>query len=425
MNTDSVNLRRVKVPVSAATAFSNHVKQCADCKSGVLCATGKKFIAQMGDGDGDEMQITASAAASEIEALDGVLPANLQWMPPGIQVVQPLGFDEPFEINVTPAIASAADRQLQNLIAKAKSGSDVEPYGDFNHKDEGRAFKVKRFFWGGSDPKEGGVRMEVDWLPAGAKAVLDGALCCISPQWLLSKTSKQFLGITHNVGGLVPRSAFHSIQAFAKADSSKPKTQTKKMTTEDKNEIAKMITDAIIANQTTLEAKAKSESAVTAQAGADNKVIELFKTQLTDALKPVTEKLTQFETREKEGRLVQAKAVVQKHVERGAIAPEEKLPSGKLAVDYWAEQYLASAADAETQMTRLPGKNLTRVIRSNGSTETLTAGADPAQIFLAKAKAATKENKDIKTDADAIAAFAATAEGRELYEQVRSSYARK
>jgi hypothetical protein len=159
----------------------------------------------------------AKAAASIIQTDGGVLPKDVQWMPPGQQTVQPVGFDEAFEMNVTPEIARLADSQLQKLRIAAAVGSDVEPYFDFNHKDEGRSFKPTRLYWAGDHPKTGGIRAEGTWTGAGAKAVLDGEQCCVSASWLLNKVTKAFIGIKHNLGGLVPRSAFNSIQVFAKA----------------------------------------------------------------------------------------------------------------------------------------------------------------------------------------------------------------
>lgn len=47
----------------------------------------------------------------------------------------------------------------------------------------------------------------------------DGELPYLSPSWVLNKLTKAFVGITSNVGGLVPSSAFHTMQAFAKGGS--------------------------------------------------------------------------------------------------------------------------------------------------------------------------------------------------------------
>lgn len=162
--------------------------------------------------------ITVHAAATDIESVNGALPSNVQWMPPGKQIVQPMGFDAPFEMDVSPETAREADRQLQQIRTAYAAGHDVEPYGDFNHEDKARAFTAKRFFWGGDDPKQGGIRLDLTWTGAGAKAVQNGEQTVISPSWVLHKITKAFLGVKTNVGGLVPRSAFNAIQAFAKAN---------------------------------------------------------------------------------------------------------------------------------------------------------------------------------------------------------------
>lgn len=158
------------------------------------------------------------AAAGGLQIAGGVLPTNLQWMPPGKHDVQPMGFDAPFEINVTPAIAALADSQLQQMIAAHAAGQDVEPYIDINHEDKVRAFLPTKISWGGNDPKSGGIRVHGKWTGGGASAALNGEQCVISPSWALHRVTKAFLGIKRNLGGLVPRSAFNSIQAFAKAD---------------------------------------------------------------------------------------------------------------------------------------------------------------------------------------------------------------
>lgn len=161
--------------------------------------------------------ITVHAAAAEFDFSASDLPNNLQWMPPGKRMVQPMNFPEPFEIEVTPAMAAKADEQLQAMRADFAAGRDVEPYLDINHKDEVKAFIPERIVWGGDDEKTGGIRVLGKWNAAGVRAAKDEGLNVLSPSWALDKFTKAFLGIKRNLGGLVPRSAFHSIQAFAKA----------------------------------------------------------------------------------------------------------------------------------------------------------------------------------------------------------------
>jgi hypothetical protein len=163
-------------------------------------------------------EIFCRAAAGKVQITGGALPTNLQWMPPGRHNVKPMGFEAPFEINVTPAIAAMADAQLQQMLSAHAAGQDAQPYIDINHEDKVRAFLPTKLSWGGEDPKSGGIRIEGKWTGGGANAALNGEQCVVSPSWALHKITKAFLGIKRNLGGLVPASAFHSIQAFAKAN---------------------------------------------------------------------------------------------------------------------------------------------------------------------------------------------------------------
>ena len=146
-------------------------------------------------------------------------PAHIMWMPPGKQTVQPMGFDVPFTMDVDANLAAQADQQLQKLRSLAAAGQGPHPFIDANHKDEARMAKALRFWWGGNDPRNGGVRLDLEWTGAGASVVRGGSLPCLSPSWILNKVTKAFLGITANVGGLVTASAFQTMQVFCKAGS--------------------------------------------------------------------------------------------------------------------------------------------------------------------------------------------------------------
>ena len=372
----------------------------------------------------DEMCV--HAAASHIELSANELPAHIQWMPPGRQIVQPLGFEEPFEMNVTPVIAQAADRQLQQLRAKAAAGSDAQPYGDFNHKDEGRAYLPKRFWWGGSDPKTGGIRADVEWTGAGAKAVREGELCCNSPSWRLHKVTKAFLGITHNVGGLVPRGAFHSIQAFAKAETIPARSggpgspqqehqKNKPMTPEQEKQLADSAAaivkiTATVEGIATAQAKAKTDAdaaAAKAKAGDDTKPNPEL-----DAIKAELKKLN-------EAQVAQAKAA-------GSVKIQQAIKDGKIpaqakaTIDHLEGMYVANAKAADEFIDGLPVSAALKTIVANakgGATSTTTTDEHE---FIAKAKAYAKE-KNITDEVEAQAKFAGTPAGRELYQAYSDS----
>lgn len=109
------------------------------------------------------------------------LPPHIQWMPPGLQQVQPMGFAAPFPMTVSAALAAEANQQLQQLRSEAAAGRKPEPYLDANHKDESRLAKALRLWWGGEHPKTGGIRLDVEWTGAGARVCAMGN-CLISPR---------------------------------------------------------------------------------------------------------------------------------------------------------------------------------------------------------------------------------------------------
>lgn len=354
------------------------------------------------------------AAASQIELAANELPAHIQWMPPGLQVVQPMGFDEPFEMNVTALIAQAADRQLQQLRSKAAAGSDAQPYGDFNHKDEERAYLPKRFWWGGADPKTGGVRVDVEWTGAGAKAVKEGALCCNSPSWRLSKTSKAFLGITHNVGGLVPRGAFHSIQAFAKAETlparnggagvhqqqHQPKNT---MTPEQEKQLADL-NAAVGKLSTQLSEVVTGMAKATAETG---KIVSI-----ETELKTI-----------KDGQVAQAKASALALVEEHGIRAGRIGAQDTDRINRWVNSIVADAKALDDLKLISVNPALKTIVANAKAGATTTTTTDEHE-FVAKAKAYGKE-KNITDELEAQAKFAATADGAELYAGYRAAMTTK
>jgi hypothetical protein len=363
-------------------------------------------------------EVIVHAASSQIELAGTELPKHIQWMPPGKQLVQPMGFEEPFAMNVTAAIAVAADRQLQHLRSTAAAGRDAQPYGDFNHKDEGRSYIPKRFWWAGDDEKSGGVRADVEWTGAGAKAVREGELCCNSPSWRLNKVTKAFLGITHNVGGLVPRSAFHSIQAFAKADGPAPisdrnggpgshqqenKTKTK-MTPEQERQLADIAT-AVAKFNTRLDEMS------TAMAKATTETTKIV--SIEGELKTI-----------KDAQVANAKSHALVLVTEHGIAQGRIPAQDKDTINFWVDSIVANAK-ALDQLQKLPVNPALKTIIANAKSGTVpTPGATDEHEFVAKAKAYGEKHK-IADEVEAQAKFSGTAEGKELYTAYREAMVTK
>jgi hypothetical protein len=354
-------------------------------------------------------------AFSAVVAPDGqAIPDDIQWMPPGEQNAEPFVNDEPKRVKfkVTAQMAEQFNRQLQELRSRAAAGVDDVPFLDFNHEDGEASAEVMALYWGGEDPKTGGIRAKVKWSAAGRAALEGKSFRRFSPQWFLDPDTLHPLGVGINLGGLVNRAAFKTIaRVVAKDASAQTHNPKKEMTREEFQQLLadglKPITDKV----TALEAKAggaqTATAAATAQAGGEDALRKI----VTDVVKPLTDKLTAFETNETNRVKASAKAAVQPHVTRGAIAPEDKD-----TITFWENAWVANASTTEAQLAKLPGKAVTRVIRGNGTTT--ATGATGEHAFLVKAREFAKTH-EIKDSVQALTAFASTAEGRELYDQYR------
>jgi hypothetical protein len=134
------------------------------------------------------------------------------------------------------------------------------------------------------------------------------------------------------------------------------------------------------------------------------------------ANKPLVTKLTELETQlagiKQTNATALAKAAVQKHVQRGAIAPQDAD-----SITFWETAYAASAENAEKQMGKLPVVSRGRVIQN--TTTTTTANADHAATALAKARELrTKNPTAYANDAAALDAWLHSAEGNAAYAEV-------
>jgi len=141
------------------------------------------------------------------------------------------------------------------------------------------------------------------------------------------------------------------------------------------------------------------------------------------ANKPLVEKINGLETKitgfEKNQATAQAKTAVQKHVQRGAIAPQDAD-----GIAFWETAYAASAENAEKQMAKLPVVARGRVIP--GTTSTATAGAaDPAGNIVAQAQEIRKKNTAFASDAAAMEVYLRTPQGIADYESFRKTVAVK
>lgn len=344
------------------------------------------------------------------------LPADIQWMPPGRQKITCLnpntGKPVDLEIDVTETGAKVVAAQLQHLRAKAAEGVGDLPFIDFNHEDAAAAGHPTEAFWGGTDPKAGGIRMKMDWSKPGQEALIGKAFRRFSPEFLADPNAKALAGLRGvNVGGLVNKAAFQTIQEFWSRNGGEVLADghyQQKPTTEDTmTEVqAKQLADVVTA---VAALSTKVDGFISAQAKAGNAAsdpkILVLETQMA-----TVNNLLQLQARNT------AKAIVEKHINLGRIPAQ-----AKDVIANW-ENLIAADAKNEALLEAIPANPaLARVIQGSGSGGAGT-GTPTEHPFVVKAKEYAKAN-NITDVIDAQAKFATTAEGSQLYTQYRESLA--
>lgn len=400
-----------------------HISKCPQCKTGILCQKGKTMmLATVQAGTTSTAYGSFAGAETVAIAADAGDQFDIQWMPPGRQEITCFVSDEKADMDfeVRPEHAAVINSALQYLRNLAAAGQGDRPFIDFNHEDGAASGHPTEIYWAG-DGARGGIRMKGQWTGSGKSAVVNRDFTRFSPQWGFDPQTQEPTGIGVNLGGLVNRAAFRDIAPVVAKDAGKPRNRKDKKMTREEFQAAlaeglKPVTERI----TALEAKATSAGgatgATTAQAGAsvDDKIVMLVQT----AIKPLTEKIGVFETAQAKAAEATAKDAVQKHVARGAIAPEDTE-----TINFYVSAYAKDAAGTEKVMAKLPGKTLRRITTGDGATATATFGMEPQQQFLAKAKQFAKDHSIEGDDVEVVTAFARTPEGKGLYEQFRNTYA--
>lgn len=165
------------------------------------------------------MLLLASFYGSALADDDG---DDIQWMPPGVHTVRPHTADGTVQevvILVDEAAAEAVEKCREQYQAAFDAGQGDAPFLDFCHADQEASGWVKRAYWGGDDPQKGGVRMVVDWTDEG-RAKKGKSLKRFSPGFFVSEKPDaegryHVTGAPANMGGLVNRAAFRTIQSLS------------------------------------------------------------------------------------------------------------------------------------------------------------------------------------------------------------------
>lgn len=138
--------------------------------------------------------------------------SDIQWMPPGCHDVFPANTTakRPYRFEVDEAQFRRLRRGFEILFFGSESGR--EPFIDFGHCGVTQAGVVVDFYWGGDDPRGGGIRAVVLWTRLGLQAVRGRLFQRFSPRMLMSADGRSLSVIDWNMGGLVNRAAFQAIQ---------------------------------------------------------------------------------------------------------------------------------------------------------------------------------------------------------------------
>jgi hypothetical protein len=153
------------------------------------------------DADDKPWPFSETFAATWLDLQEKCAPPVIVWMPRGFHsFIRPLGSAAPFDWNVVSHIAAVANRQLEEMQAKAATGQGTSPFLDFNHSGTPVGEPVE-FFWAG----ERGVCLLINWLGAAEQAIVSGQCDTFSPEWVRAGTD--FLGLLPCVGALLSRSS--------------------------------------------------------------------------------------------------------------------------------------------------------------------------------------------------------------------------
>ena len=165
------------------------------------------------------MILLASFAGSSLADDDG---DDIQWMPPGVHEIQPHtteGEVKKVTVLVDEDAAEAVEKVRAQYQALFDAGQGDAPFLDFCHADQEASAWVKRVYWGGDDPQKGGIRLVVDWTDEG-RSKKGKSLKRFSPGFYLSEKPDDegryhVIGAPANMGGLVNRAAFRTIQSLS------------------------------------------------------------------------------------------------------------------------------------------------------------------------------------------------------------------
>jgi hypothetical protein len=161
------------------------------------------------------LSTTLSLPGFDISGAGESLPESIQWMPPGRHQIEAFRAGKPSSVAVRAdrATAERMNGHLQAALSLAAQGREDRPFFDFNHEDGAAAAHPMEFYWAGDDKQRGGVRWRLEWIKPGGEAVSGHAFRRFSPTFY-ADASGEITGAPLNMGGLVNKAAFKTIEAF-------------------------------------------------------------------------------------------------------------------------------------------------------------------------------------------------------------------
>lgn len=284
---------------------------------------------------------------------------EIQYMPPGRHRIRASRAGKPVELDVevTQTTATALSDWLTRQLALVAAGAEDKPFFDFNHDDREAAAWPLKIFWGGDDPKTGGVRAKVEWSGAGKKAIEDRSFRRFSPTFHLDDAG-HVTGSETNMGGLVNRAAFKRIQPlFAKVategghscppQSPQPTNhQSIQNPPAQRDKIQNM--NSLLQNLTTLgliEATATEESDIIAQVKAKVTALQTDSAELAKA----KERLTALGTERDNAIRAKAEARVDAAIQAGRVAPKDENTK-----TFWVDALIRDEEKAVQALEALP-----------------------------------------------------------------------
>ena len=320
--------------------------------------------------------LTTDLAISHQSSAITECPKDIQYMPPGTHRINASRAGKPvaLEISVDAATAETLDAFLQAQLTKATEGNDDRPFFDFNHEDREAAAWPTEFYWAGDDLKTGGVRAKVDWSGAGQTAVQEKTFRRFSPTFIPDDQGKVISSET-NMGGLVNRAAFKSIQPlFAKGAPGSPISES---ATEPQTVTSGLPPQPSALKSMTIQAKLHALKLIDSVDASEESIVQAIEAKFSEL---------ETENRELKNRIedaIQARASsqIEAAVNAGRIAPADTD-----AKSFWLESLIRDEAKAVKALEALP---------SHPVLATVTAGEDAQSGLLDKMTLQTKKLAEV------------------------------